>query len=107
MAPAGDRVVRVRRILSGCQNRFCAHLQAVFGFGSLASEFDPGGSAFANATAGLVVRPAGRVSRALRDPIAKSRSAADDFVLVHQQLLRSGDRRGSDALPGTWTDSVQ
>src|SRR5436305_14467943 len=107
MATAVDRLVRVRWILSGCQNRFCADLQAVSGFGSLASEFDPGGSAFADATAHLVVRPAGRVSRTLRSANTESRSAADDFVLVRQQLLRSGGRRRSDALPGRWTDSVQ
>ncbi len=96
----------VRWILSWCQSWFCAHLQAVSGFGSLASEFDSGGSAFADATAHLVVRSPGRVSGALRGANAESRPAANDFVLVRQQLLRSGDQRGSDALPGTWTDSV-
>ena len=106
MASAGDRVVRVRWILSWCQNRFCAHLPPLSGFGPLASEFDPGRSAFADASAHLVVRPAGGVSRALCDTIAESRSAVDDFVLVRQQLFRSGDRRESDALPGPWTNSV-
>ena len=106
MAAAGDRVVRIRWILSWCQSRFCAHLQAVSGLGSLASEFDPGRSAFTDATAHLVVRPASCVSGALRSANTEPRSAADDFVLVREQLLRSGDRRGSDALPGTWTDSV-
>ena len=65
-----------------------------------------GGSAFADATAHLVVHPAGGVSGALCCANTEPRSAVDDFVLVRQQLLRSGDRRGSDALPGTWTDSV-
>jgi hypothetical protein len=106
VAPARDRVVGVRRIFPWCQDRFCAHLQAAPGFGPLASEFDPGRSALANAAADLVVRPAGRVSCALRDRTAESRSAADDFVLVYQQLLRSADRRGSDVLPGGWAHSV-
>src|SRR4029450_5935584 len=74
-------------------------LQAVSGFGPLASEFDPGGSAFADTAAPLVVRFAGRISGALGSANAKSRSAADDFVLVRQQLFRSVNQRGSDALP--------
>ena len=85
---------------------FALTFQPVSGFGPLASEFDPGRSAFADATAHLVVHPAGGVSGALRSANTESCSAADDFVLVRQQLLRSGDRRGSDALPGTWTNSV-
>ena len=98
--------MRLHWILSWCQSWFCADLPALSGFGPLASEFDPGCSAFADATAHLVVHPAGGVSGALGSANTEPCSAADDFVLVRQQLLRSGDRRGSDVLPGTWTNSV-
>ena len=63
--------MRVSRLLSRRENRFCPHLQAVSGFGSLASEFDPGRGTFADATARLVVRPVGRVSGALRSATAE------------------------------------
>src|SRR4029450_10531303 len=74
--------------------------------GPLASEFYPGRRAFADATAHLVGRPAGRVSSPLGGASAESRSTVDDFVLVHQQLLRSSDRRRSDALSRRRTDSI-
>ena len=57
-------------------------------------------SAFADAAAQLVARAIGCVSGAFGGAIAESRSAADDFVLVCQQLLRSSNWRRLDALPG-------
>src|SRR5438132_13815791 len=99
--------MRVCRLLPGRENRIRAHVSAASGLGPLASEFYLDRSTFADATAHLVVRPAGRVSAALGGPTAESRSAPDDFVLVHQQLVRSSDRRGPDALSRWWTDSLQ
>jgi len=99
--------MRVRRLLFGRENRIRADVQAISGFGSLASEFYLGRSAFADATAHLVVRPPGRVSGAFGGPTTKSRSTPDDLVLVHQQLVRSSDRRGPDALSRWRTDSLQ
>ena len=97
----------VRRLLPWRENWIRAHISATSGLGSLASEFYPGRSAFVVATAHLVVRPAGSVSGALGGATAESRSTADDFVLVHQQLVRSSDRRGPDALSRWRTDSLQ
>ena len=97
----------VRWILFGRENRIRAHVSSASGLRPLASEFDPRCSAFADATARLVVRAAGRVSGALGGATAESRSTLDDFVLVYQQLVRSSDRRGPDALPGWRTDSLQ
>ena len=99
--------MRVCWVLSGRENRIRSDFSAASGFSPLASEFHPGSSAFADATAHLVVRPVGRVSGALGGAIAESRSAADDFGLVHQQLMRSGDRCGPDALPDRRTNSVR
>src|SRR5206468_4174657 len=84
-----------------------AHVSAASGLSPLASEFYPGRSTFADATAHLVVRPAGRVSGALRSATTESRSTADDFVLVHQQLVRSSDQRRPDSLSRWPTNSLQ
>src|SRR5207249_2819715 len=93
-------------LLFGRKTRIRAHVSAASGLGSLASEFYPGRSTFADATAYLVVRRAGRVSCALRSATRESRSTADDFVLVHQQFVRSSDRSGFDALFRRRTDSL-
>ena len=106
MAPVGDRVVGIHWILSWLQNRFCAHTYTTSSFRSLASEFYPGRSTFADAATHLGIRTAGRISGALGGTIAESCSTADDFMLVHQQLVRSADRRRLDALPGRRTDSL-
>ena len=98
--------MRVCRLLSGRENWIRAHLSAASGLGPLASEFYPGRSAFADATAHLVVRPVGRVSGALRSATAESRPTPDDFVLVRQQLVRSSHQRGPDALCRWRTDSI-
>ena len=45
-----------------------------------------------------MVRTAGCASGAFGGAIAESRSTADDSLLVHQQLLRSRNRRELDAL---------
>ena len=99
--------MRVRRLLSGRANWIRAHVSATSGLGPLASEFYPDRSTFADATAHLVVRPAGRVSGALCSATTESRSTPDDLVLVHQQLVRSSHQRGPDALSGWQTDSLQ
>ncbi len=98
--------MRVYRLLSGRENRISAHVSAASGLGPLASEFYLGRSTFANACAHLVVRSAGCVSGALHSATTESHSAADDFVLVHQQLVRSSDQRGPDALSRWQTDSL-
>jgi hypothetical protein len=72
------------RLLSRREDRIRAHVSPASGLGPLASEFYLGRSAFAHATAHLVVRPAGRVSGALGSATTESRSTPDDFVLVHQ-----------------------
>ena len=97
----------IRWILRRLQNRVCAHVSTSSGFRSLAAEFCPGCGAFADATTRLVVRAAGRVSCAFGGAIPESRSTADDFVLVHQQFVRSTDRRRFDTLPRRRTDSLQ
>ena len=99
--------MRVCWLLSGLENRIRAHVSAASGLGPLASEFHLSRSTFADATAYLVVRPVGRVSCALRSATAESRSTPDDFGLVHQQLVRSSDQRGLDALFRWRTDSLQ
>src|SRR2546430_5093871 len=71
--------MRVCRLLPGRENRIRAHVSAASGLGPLASEFYLDRSTFADATAHLVVRPAGRVSAALGGPTAESRSAPDDL----------------------------
>ena len=105
-ANARNRIAGLRRLLSGRTNRIRAHVSAASGFGALASEFDPGRSAFADARAHLVDCPAGRISGALGGASAESGSTVDDFMLVHQQLVRSIDRRRSDALSRRRTDSI-
>ena len=97
----------VRRLLSGGEDRIRADVSAASGFGPLACELYLGCSAFADAAPHLVVHLAGRISRALGGAIAESRSTLDDFVLVHQQLVRSSDQRGPDALSRWRTDSLQ
>ncbi len=97
----------VCRLLSGRENRIRAHVSAAPGVGPLASEFHLSRSTFADATAHLVVRPVGRISGALRSATTESRSTLDDFGLVHQQLVRSTDQRGPDALSGWPTNSLQ
>ena len=54
-----------------------------------------------------MVRATGRFSGALGGAIAESCSTPDDFMLVHQQLVRSTDQRGPDALSRWPTDSLQ
>ncbi len=99
--------MRVCRLLSGSETRIRSHVSAASGLGPLASEFYPGRSTLADATAHLVVHPVGRISGALRSATTESRSAVDDSVLVHQQLVRSSDQRGTDALSRWQTDSLQ
>ena len=99
-------IASLRRLLSGLKNRIRAHVSAASGLGSLASECYPGRSALVDAAAHLVARPGGRVSRPLGGATPEFRSAADDFVLVHQQLVRSTDRRRFDALSRRRTDSL-
>jgi len=98
--------VRVCRLLSRRENRIRADVSATSGLGPLASEFYPGRSTLADATAHLVVGPVGRVSGALRSATAESRSIPDDFVLVRQQLVRGSHQRGPDALSRWPTDSL-
>jgi hypothetical protein len=92
--------VGVRWILSWLQNRFCTHVSASSYLCSLASEFCSCRGAFVDAAAQLVGCAIGCASSASGGAIAESRSTADDFLLVPQQLLRSTDRRRVDALPG-------
>ena len=98
--------MRVCRLLSRRENRIRADVSATSGLGPLASEFYPGRSTLADATAHLVVHPVSRISGALRSATTESRSAVDDSVLVHQQLVRSTDQRGPDALSRWRTDSL-
>ena len=97
----------IRWILRRLQDRVRAHVSPSPGFRSLAAEFCPGCGAFADATTRLVVRAAGRISGAFGGAIPESRSTADDFVLVHQQFVRSTDRCRFDTLPRRRTDSLQ
>ena len=90
----------VRWILSWLQNRFCTHVSTSSYLCSLASEFCSCRGAFVDAAAQLVGRAIGCASSASGGAIAESRSTADDFLLVPQQLLRSTDRRRVDAVPG-------
>ena len=90
----------VHWILSWVQNRFCTHVSTTSCIRSLASEFCARRSAFADAAAQLVACVIGGASSAFGGAIAESRSAADDFKLVCQQLLRSSNRRRLDAVPG-------
>ncbi len=103
-AAVAHRVVGICWILRRLQNRVRAHVSPSPGFRSLAAEFCPGCGAFADATTRLVVRAAGRVSCAFGGAIPESRSTADDFMLVHQQFVRSTDRRRFDTLPRRRTD---
>ena len=98
--------MRVCRLLSGSETRIRSHVSAASGLGSLASEFYPGRSTLADATAHLVVHPVGRISGALRSATAESRPTPDDFGLVRQQLVRSTDQRGPDALSHGRTNSL-
>ena len=82
-----DRVVGVQWILPSVRNRFCAHFSTSSCIRSLASEFGPGRSAFADAAAQLVACVVSGASSAFGGAIAESRSATDDFKLVCQQLL--------------------
>ena len=106
-ADAREGLGGVRQLLSGGEDRIRADVSTASGFGPLASELYLGCSAFAGAAPHLVVHLAGRISRALRGAIAESRSTPDDFVLVHQQLVRSSNQRGPDALSRWRTDSLQ
>ena len=92
--------MRVRRILPWMQNRFCTHVSTSSCLRSLASEWYRSCSAFADAAAQLVARVISCVSGAFGGAIAESSSAADEFELVCQQLLRSSNWRRLDALPG-------
>ena len=106
-ADADDGPGGVRRLLSGGEDRIRADVSAASGFGPLACELYLGCSAFADAAPHLVVHLAGRISRTLGGAIAEWCSTPDDFVLVHQQLVRSSDQRGPDALSRWRTDSLQ
>jgi len=98
--------VLVCRLLSRRANRVRAHVPAASGLGSLASEFYLGRSTLADAATRMGIHIAGRISGALGGAIAESCSTIDDFMLVHQQLVRSADRRRLDALPDRRTDSL-
>jgi len=89
----------VRWILPWMQNRFCTHVSTSSSLCSLASEWHRSCSAFADAAAQVVARVISCVSGAFGSAITESRSAADDFELVCQQLLRSSNCRRLDALP--------
>src|SRR5262245_42375410 len=93
-------------ILPWMQNRFCTHVSASSCLRSLAPEFYCCCSAFAHTTACLVVRAAGGVPGPFAGPVAERRSTGDDFMLVHQQLLRSINRRRLDPLPARRADSL-
>ena len=99
--------MRVCRLLSGCETRIRSHVSAAPGLGSLASEFYPGRSTFTDAATHMGIRTFGCISGALGGAIAESCSTADDFMLVHQQLVRSSHQRGPDALSRWPTDSLQ
>ncbi len=53
-----------------------------------------------------MVRTAGRISGALGGAVAEPRATLDDFKLVHQQLVRSINWRGPDALLGWQANSL-
>ena len=93
-------------ILSRRENWICAHLSAAAGFSSLATQFDPAGSASPDAAAYLVVGRPGCLSRPFGCGMGEQRSACDDSVLVREQLLRSADRRRLHALSHRRADSV-
>ena len=99
--------MRVCWLLSGLENRIRAHVSAASGFGPLASEFYFGRSASFDTRTHLVGDTASRIAGAFGGASAESRSTVDDSVLVHQQLVRSSDQRGLDALFRWRTDSLQ
>ncbi len=53
-----------------------------------------------------MVRTAGRISGALGGAVTEPRATVDDFKLVHQQLVRSSNWRGLDALLGWQANSL-
>ena len=98
--------MRVCRLLSGCETRIRSHVSPASSFCSLASEFYPGRRAPFDTRTHLVGDTAGRIAGAFGGASAESGSTVDDFVLVHQQLVRSSDRRRPDALSYRRTDSI-
>src|SRR5262249_2590419 len=92
--------------LSRLQSRLCTDVSTSSCLCSLASEFCSRRRAFADAVAQLVACVIGCASSAFGGAIAESCPTADDFMLVHQQLLRSRNRRRLDALLGRRTYSL-